>query len=107
MRLPVIYIGTHDSIGLGEDGPTHQPVEHLAMLRAIPNLVVLRPADATETIEAWRAAMQRTDGPDGAGAQRGRSSRCSIATALGPAGGVGRGAPTCCSIHRAATRRRS
>jgi transketolase len=63
MRLPVIYIGTHDSIGVGEDGPTHQPVEHLAMLRAIPNLVVLRPADATETIEAWRVAMERTDGP--------------------------------------------
>jgi transketolase len=63
MKLPVIYIGTHDSIGLGEDGPTHQPVEQLAMLRAIPNLVVLRPADATETIEAWRVAMRRTDGP--------------------------------------------
>ena len=63
MRLPVIYIGTHDSIGLGEDGPTHQPIEHLAMLRAIPNLVTLRPADATETIEAWRVAMQRRDGP--------------------------------------------
>jgi transketolase len=63
MRLPVIYIGTHDSIGLGEDGPTHQPVEHLAMLRSIPNLVTLRPADATETIEAWRAAMAREDGP--------------------------------------------
>jgi transketolase len=63
MRLPVIYIGTHDSIGLGEDGPTHQPIEHLAMLRAIPNLVVLRPADATETVEAWRVAMTRRDGP--------------------------------------------
>src|SRR6476661_5292279 len=63
MRLPVIYIGTHDSIGLGEDGPTHQPIEHLAMLRATPNLVVLRPADAGETVEAWRAAMARTDGP--------------------------------------------
>jgi transketolase len=63
MRLPVIYIGTHDSIGLGEDGPTHQPVEHLAMLRAIPNLVTLRPADAGETIEAWRIAMERRDGP--------------------------------------------
>jgi transketolase len=63
MRLPVIYIGTHDSIGLGEDGPTHQPVEHLAMLRAIPNLVTLRPADGTETIEAWRVAMQRREGP--------------------------------------------
>jgi transketolase len=63
MRLPVIYIGTHDSIGLGEDGPTHQPVEHLAMLRAIPNLVTLRPADATETIEAWKVAMERREGP--------------------------------------------
>jgi transketolase len=63
MRLPVIYIGTHDSIGLGEDGPTHQPVEHLAMLRSIPNLVTIRPADATETVEAWRAAMRRLDGP--------------------------------------------
>jgi transketolase len=63
MRLPVIYIGTHDSIGLGEDGPTHQPIEHLAMLRAIPNLVTLRPADAAETIEAWKIAMERRDGP--------------------------------------------
>jgi transketolase len=63
MRLPVIYIGTHDSIGVGEDGPTHQPVEHLAMLRAIPNLVVLRPADAAETVEAWRTAMLRRTGP--------------------------------------------
>ncbi len=63
MRLPVIYIGTHDSIGVGEDGPTHQPVEHLAMLRSIPNLVTLRPADAGETIEAWRVAMERRDGP--------------------------------------------
>ena len=63
MRLPVIYIGTHDSIGVGEDGPTHQPVEHLAMLRSIPNLVTIRPADATETIEAWRVALERRDGP--------------------------------------------
>jgi transketolase len=63
MRLPVIYIGTHDSIGVGEDGPTHQPIEHLAMLRAIPGLVTLRPADAAETVEAWRAAIARRDGP--------------------------------------------
>jgi len=63
MGLPVIYIGTHDSIGVGEDGPTHQPVEHLAMLRSIPNLVVLRPGDANETVEAWRAAIQRREGP--------------------------------------------
>jgi transketolase len=63
MRLPVLYIGTHDSIGLGEDGPTHQPIEQLAMLRATPNVTVIRPADATETVEAWRVAMQRTEGP--------------------------------------------
>ena len=63
MDLPVIFVFTHDSIGLGEDGPTHQPIEHLTALRAIPNLVVLRPADATETVEAWRVALRRTDGP--------------------------------------------
>ena len=63
MGQPVIYVMTHDSIGLGEDGPTHQPIEHLAALRAIPNLHVIRPADANETVEAWRAAVRRTDGP--------------------------------------------
>lgn len=63
MGLPVIYVMTHDSIGVGEDGPTHQPVEHLASLRAMPNLNVIRPADANETVFAWRAAMERTDGP--------------------------------------------
>ena len=63
MKLPVIYIMTHDSIGLGEDGPTHQPVEHLASLRAMPNMCVIRPADANETAWAWRAAIQRTEGP--------------------------------------------
>ena len=57
MGVPVIYVMTHDSIGLGEDGPTHQPVEHLASLRAIPNLLVLRPADAVETAEAWELAL--------------------------------------------------
>ncbi len=62
-HLPVVYVFTHDSIGLGEDGPTHQPVEHLAALRAIPNLVVLRPADANETAWAWRVALERRDGP--------------------------------------------
>jgi len=59
----VIYIFTHDSIGLGEDGPTHQPIEHLMNLRAIPNLTVIRPADAAETIEAWRMALMKADGP--------------------------------------------
>lgn len=63
MGLRVIYIFTHDSIGLGEDGPTHQPIEQLAALRAIPNLTVIRPCDANETAEAWRAALKRNDGP--------------------------------------------
>ncbi|NBC95633.1 MAG: transketolase [Deinococcus-Thermus bacterium] len=63
MGQPVVYVMTHDSIGLGEDGPTHQPVEHLAMLRATPNMTVLRPADAVETAEAWEFALGRTDGP--------------------------------------------
>ena len=58
MEIPAIHIFTHDSIGVGEDGPTHQPVEHLASLRAIPGLITLRPADANETVEAWRAIMQ-------------------------------------------------
>jgi transketolase len=62
-HIPVVWIFTHDSIGLGEDGPTHQPVEHLAALRAIPDLVVIRPADANETAEAWKVALQRRDGP--------------------------------------------
>jgi transketolase len=59
----VVYVMTHDSIGLGEDGPTHQPVEHVMSLRMIPNLAVFRPADAIETAEAWELALQRTDGP--------------------------------------------
>jgi transketolase len=58
MELPVIYIFTHDSIAVGEDGPTHQPIEHLASLRAIPGLIVLRPADANEAVEAWKVIMQ-------------------------------------------------
>ena len=61
--LPVVYVWTHDSVGVGEDGPTHQPVEHLMSLRAMPNLHVVRPADANETVEAWRHALGRTDGP--------------------------------------------
>jgi transketolase len=62
-EIPVIYVMTHDSIGLGEDGPTHQPVEHLAALRAMPNMRVFRPADAMETAECWQLALARTDGP--------------------------------------------
>ncbi|WP_326563580.1 transketolase [Micromonospora peucetia] len=63
MKLPVVYVWTHDSIGLGEDGPTHQPVEHLTALRAIPGLDVVRPADANETVWAWRQALEHTDRP--------------------------------------------
>src|SRR5258708_4750761 len=63
MGLPVVWVWTHDSVGLGEDGPTHQPVEHYAALRAIPHLWVIRPADANEASEAWRVALEREDGP--------------------------------------------
>ena len=62
-HIPTIFIFTHDSVGLGEDGPTHQPIEHLAALRAIPNLVTIRPADANEVREAWKVAVSRKDGP--------------------------------------------
>jgi transketolase len=63
MELPTIFVFSHDSIGVGEDGPTHQPVEHLAALRAIPGLNVIRPADANETVEAWRVAMAQSNMP--------------------------------------------
>ncbi|MGI5130532.1 transketolase [Pseudonocardia sp. CA-107938] len=65
MKSSVIYVWTHDSIGLGEDGPTHQPIEHLAALRAIPGLAMLRPGDANETAYAWQAALERPEGPKG------------------------------------------
>ena len=68
MGTGVIYVMTHDSIGLGEDGPTHQPVEHLAALRAIPNMRVFRPADAVETAECWQIALESHRRPDRAGA---------------------------------------
>ena len=63
MGLPVVYVWTHDSIGVGEDGPTHQPIEHLAALRAIPNLSLVRPGDANETVAAWCASLQHQTGP--------------------------------------------
>ena len=63
MELPVVYIWTHDSVSLGEDGPTHQPIEHLASLRAMPGMVVLRPADANEVVEAWRVILQIKNRP--------------------------------------------
>jgi transketolase len=62
-HMPTILVFTHDSIGLGEDGPTHQPIEHLAALRAIPNLTVIRPADANETAQAWQVALEKREGP--------------------------------------------
>ena len=63
MKLPSIFVMTHDSIGLGEDGPTHQPIEHLASLRAMPNVLVIRPADANEVSQAWKTALEHTTGP--------------------------------------------
>lgn len=63
MGIPTIYVMTHDSIGLGEDGPTHQPIEHLASLRVMPNMSMIRPMDANETAEAWKMALRRKDGP--------------------------------------------
>jgi transketolase len=65
MKSPVIYVWTHDSIGLGEDGPTHQPIEHLAALRAIPNLAIVRPGDANETAYAWKAMLENPESPKG------------------------------------------
>jgi transketolase len=64
-ELPVIFVWTHDSIGMGEDGPTHQPVEHLMALRAVPGLTLIRPGDANEAVEAWRVAMEHREGPIG------------------------------------------
>ena len=63
MQVPSIWVWTHDSVFLGEDGPTHQPIEHLASLRAMPNLWVIRPADANEVVSAWEVALNRHDGP--------------------------------------------
>nr|HID13558.1 transketolase [Anaerolineae bacterium] len=91
MHLPVVYVWTHDSVWIGEDGPTHQPLEHLAALRAIPNLVVIRPADANETAAAWRVALQRRDGPTALALTR-QKLPVLAETARGPAETVARGA---------------
>jgi transketolase len=90
MQLPVTYVWTHDSIGLGEDGPTHQPVEHLAALRAIPGLDVVRPADANETVVAWRTILEHTDRPAGLCLTRQDVPTFDRST-LGSAEGVARG----------------
>ncbi|HTL11080.1 MAG TPA: transketolase C-terminal domain-containing protein, partial [Bdellovibrionota bacterium] len=89
-HLPAVYVWTHDSVALGEDGPTHQPVEHLASLRAMPGLRVLRPADANETRECWKLALEHTHGPSAL-----VLTRQSVPTLPAPAGGwaqVSRGA---------------
>jgi transketolase len=91
MQLPVMFVFTHDSIGLGEDGPTHQPIEHITALRAIPNLTVLRPADATETVEGWRVALNRRDGPTALVLTR-QAIPVLDRTSHAPAEGVSRGA---------------
>jgi len=100
MELDVAWVFSHDSLGLGEDGPTHQPVEQLAALRAIPGLTVLRPADATEVAEAWRLILEQLDGP-----------ACLVLTRQGvpvldrgelaPAAGLARGAYTLCGPEQA------
>ena len=91
MGLPVTYVFTHDSIGLGEDGPTHQPIEHLMSLRAMPDLLDLRPADAAETAVAWRIAMERTDGPTWLSLTR-QGVPCLDRTVLASAEGTRKGA---------------
>ena len=91
MHQPVIYVFTHDSIGVGEDGPTHQPVEHFAALRAIPHLVFLRPADAAETAASWKVALERCFGPSALALTRQKLPQ-SAATAERAAAGVPRGA---------------
>jgi transketolase len=89
-HLHVIYVFTHDSIGLGEDGPTHQPIEQLASLRAIPGLTVFRPADATETVEAWAAALEMRNAPVALALTR-QNVPVLDRTVLAPASGVARG----------------
>lgn len=93
MGTQVVYVFTHDSIGVGEDGPTHQPVEHMMALRDIPGLVVFRPADATETVEAWRAAVLRQDGPTAMAFTRQNLPVLDRST-LSPASGVHKGGYT-------------
>jgi transketolase len=90
MKLPVVYVWTHDSIGLGEDGPTHQPIEHLTALRAIPGLDVVRPADANETTWAWRLALEHTDRPTALCLTR-QNLPVFDRTVVAPAAGVAKG----------------
>ena len=93
MKQRVVYVFTHDSIGVGEDGPTHQPVEQMMALRSIPNLTVVRPADATEAVEAWKIALGRRDGPTALVLSR-QNLPVLDRSLLGPASGVQRGGYT-------------
>ncbi|WP_105565531.1 transketolase [Microbacterium halophytorum] len=98
MDIPSVFVWTHDSVGLGEDGPTHQPVEHLAALRAIPNLAIVRPADAAETAYAWLEILKRRGGPTGIALTRqgvptyARGEGAAAGDAFGPASLTGKGA---------------
>ena len=91
-EAPVIYVFTHDSIGLGEDGPTHQPIEHLSSLRAMPNLTLIRPADGPEAAQAWVAALKNVDGPTALSLTRQTVPVLDRGDALAPADGLQRGA---------------
>src|SRR5438552_16249523 len=91
MEIPVIYIFTHDSIGVGEDGPTHQPIEQLASLRAIPGLITLRPGDANEVVEAWKVIMKSRHEPVALILSR-QDLPTLDRTKYAPASGVARGA---------------
>jgi len=91
MEIPVIYVFTHDSIGLGEDGPTHQPIEQLAALRAMPNILVLRPGDANEVVECWKLAIQQTHRPTALVLSR-QAMPTLDRTKFGPVSGVAKGA---------------
>jgi transketolase len=93
MQLPVLWVWTHDSVGLGEDGPTHQPVETYAALRAIPHLWFIRPADANETAQAWKVALERTDGPVALSLSRQKVTTLDRSE-LAPASGLEQGAYT-------------
>ena len=105
MEARVVYVMTHDSIGLGEDGPTHQPVEHLAALRAIPHLLVFRPADPVETAECWALALKNRHTPVDPGADPAERAAAAHATAAGaPTEPVRRAAPMCWSRPRASGR---
>ena len=91
MEIPVIYVWTHDSIGVGEDGPTHQPIEHLASFRAMPGMLVFRPGDANEVVESWRVIMQSNISPR-CSSCRARNQPTLDRTKYAPASGVARGA---------------